>query len=994
MNSRSQADLTQLLAEREWLQRLARGLLGDGPDADDLAQETVVRAIDSGLPRVLTRGWLATIARNLKAERHRAELHRQARERSSARPEREDPAESLERAAFQRELLDAVLKLPDPGRTAVVLRFLDGLSYEEVAARQDCSVQAVRKRVSRALQELRSQLDEGRGSRGAWAGLLLPYLSGVDLALPPWTPLAGSSNWIQGGIWMSSKAKLCLVAATLGLVVIGVLSRFDLQPDRATGLERDQSARATREASELVAIQGETESRESLVEDSGLDLEEAEADLLFAFPPRPHEQVGSLELRLLWSDGSPAAGVHARVMPWGASDAFLHERSVLTDHRGVGVLEQLAPGGVGLYLDRCGAGTAEILAGTTTIHEFKLPQGVTIRGRVLSPSGEAVPGAILCLSAHGNSGKGFPVGRADADGQFLVRDVNNQRELSARAAGYAPSDQIYSKGTAGGEVEMDLILRGESGSIVGVVRSPDGVPLVGARVQITGEVPGGWQAPEDGRWRSERPLPFALRSDEQGGFATDQVGAGSVLVQVRAETLAPWTQRLWIGAGESLELDVTLERGATLRGTVSHADGTPAEGANVRIGSYGSFASFRGRCDESGGYLIHGLPEGTHEVSASKRDRGKAEGSLAVELGVANRWDVTLNEGTTVRGLVVDSAGEPLVNWMVGHTNGRGLWGSSARTDVRGEFVLSDLPSSARDLAVGPPNAYRVGVALFVPDALPTTDALRIVVPDDRQPGASLELLVTVDGKVAPPDTRVVLRAERPFMFRELHPDESGAVQVEQLLAGEFRVEVNLPNRAVQRRKVVLGPGEHLDLGEVELSVGGRLALELAGVPYEHYLQVNLIDSEGEMLDFFDPQAGDLSFGPIAPGEVQLRLSGGGVASQVFRATVIEGETRVCRLELRPGCSRTVRIFSEGGKAIPSSVVFKLFDDSGELVQRYGNFAHGPAGASETRLGLGGLEIGSYTAVVESFDGRRGSAQLVVSSLEDVPGVALELELR
>ena len=38
-------DVDRLLSESEWLQRLARRLLGAGPDAEDLAQETWLRAL-------------------------------------------------------------------------------------------------------------------------------------------------------------------------------------------------------------------------------------------------------------------------------------------------------------------------------------------------------------------------------------------------------------------------------------------------------------------------------------------------------------------------------------------------------------------------------------------------------------------------------------------------------------------------------------------------------------------------------------------------------------------------------------------------------------------------------------------------------------------------------------------------------------------------------------------------------------------------------------
>jgi RNA polymerase sigma-70 factor (ECF subfamily) len=52
-------------------------------------------------------------------------------------------------------LADALAKLPDEYREAVVLRFLEGLSFAEVAARMGRSVDSVRKLWTRGLAQLR-----------------------------------------------------------------------------------------------------------------------------------------------------------------------------------------------------------------------------------------------------------------------------------------------------------------------------------------------------------------------------------------------------------------------------------------------------------------------------------------------------------------------------------------------------------------------------------------------------------------------------------------------------------------------------------------------------------------------------------------------------------------------------------------------------------------------------------------------------------------------
>jgi RNA polymerase sigma-70 factor, ECF subfamily len=54
----------------------------------------------------------------------------------------------------------AIANLPDDLREAIVLRELEGLSYEEIAARMDCPVGTVRSRIFRAREAIDSRLRE------------------------------------------------------------------------------------------------------------------------------------------------------------------------------------------------------------------------------------------------------------------------------------------------------------------------------------------------------------------------------------------------------------------------------------------------------------------------------------------------------------------------------------------------------------------------------------------------------------------------------------------------------------------------------------------------------------------------------------------------------------------------------------------------------------------------------------------------------------------
>src|SRR5262245_13589671 len=169
-----------LLRESAWLFGLARSLASEGSAADDLVQDTWFTALTHP-PRVAgdargLRAWLGTVARNLARSRRRSEARRGTHERAAARAEAlPSVSESVERVEAQRELVEAVLALPEPECELVVLRYFEELPPRVIATRLGLSGPAVRSRLARALATLRARLDARfDGGRKAWVALLVP----------------------------------------------------------------------------------------------------------------------------------------------------------------------------------------------------------------------------------------------------------------------------------------------------------------------------------------------------------------------------------------------------------------------------------------------------------------------------------------------------------------------------------------------------------------------------------------------------------------------------------------------------------------------------------------------------------------------------------------------------------------------------------------------------------------------------------------------------
>jgi len=151
-------------------------LLGDRAQAEDMAQEVflkVHRAADRIDPMRDPLPWLMTIAHNACRDLWRSNAWKLTRR--SASLDGDSPlAETLSRGtndperdliASEREHLvqEALQRLPEPLRVAIVMHDYQGLGHDEIAAITGVNHAAVRKRYSRALAALGRLLEESLG---------------------------------------------------------------------------------------------------------------------------------------------------------------------------------------------------------------------------------------------------------------------------------------------------------------------------------------------------------------------------------------------------------------------------------------------------------------------------------------------------------------------------------------------------------------------------------------------------------------------------------------------------------------------------------------------------------------------------------------------------------------------------------------------------------------------------------------------------------------
>ncbi len=153
---------TEALASLDSLYRTALRLTRAPADAEDLVQETYLkafRAADSFTPGTNLRAWLFTIlhntARNRARDRARdtVAVDSEVVERAAEGPARGVPPETPEtlllRDTLAPELQAAIDALPDTFRQAVWLRDVEEFSYAEIATMLSIPVGTVMSRISR-----------------------------------------------------------------------------------------------------------------------------------------------------------------------------------------------------------------------------------------------------------------------------------------------------------------------------------------------------------------------------------------------------------------------------------------------------------------------------------------------------------------------------------------------------------------------------------------------------------------------------------------------------------------------------------------------------------------------------------------------------------------------------------------------------------------------------------------------------------------------------
>ncbi|MEZ6036190.1 MAG: sigma-70 family RNA polymerase sigma factor [Planctomycetota bacterium] len=911
MTSIPQRDPQELLQHEPFVRELARLLVGDRQQAEDLAQDAWVAALEAGpAPMHSQRGWLATVLQRLAGKQRRAAARRRQREGvvAAQRPDRAPSVdELLEREHARAAVVKAVLALPDAYRDVVVLRWFEGLPPRDVAKRLGVPVETVRTRHRRAFERLREELDaQHGGDRAAWFAALAPLADASLVAGVATTTLLG------GLLMLSMKTKLLTVAAAV--VVIG-LGTWAMSPPMAAPSPGNGGGGAV-VAATAHALELE---RQQIGGEQPTTQRTAVAAATTVAASAPALDTGSLTVAVRWSDGTPAEGVAVHLFcgmraprPRAFSDrdgmarfpSLLATRYVVAAERG----DLRDPRPLKVVVE----------VGIETRIELTLPDGVDLNGVVVDDHAVPIADAEVVLVGGVQRRQPVSVARTDSDGRFTARDVYCEGNVGARAEGHAPSLLQHLTGSVGGSLEVNFVLRRGAASLSGVVLAPDGSPVTD--VDLLLEQASLLAARPSGLTGTQSPRYEPLRSDEHGRFDAEGLAPGTLTLVVETPDHPSHRETFDVRAGERTELTIRIPAGVTVLGVARRSDGSAVRDL-VTATCEGLEVS--DETGQDGSFVLHNVRAGHIDLRLGRMGAESLQHAVDAAPGASVRWDPVLPVVATLRGRVVDHEGKPVVGAYVTASHNGGEWGKYVNSDAQGQFVvpgcapgvpvfLSVDNGGRQDLRFGPFPPGADEVLLTLPR--PTAFTVRGVVVDAAgDPMANVSMWVRHSGGHHDSVTN------RPDGSFELGPYG----------VGELRIEFRITGFATTKITRTLTDDVAADLGEVRLLRGGQLRARLLGADPQVAPQTSVSLADGSYVRNEISAEGVVTAGPLPPGDHLLHLRGPTICCQLVPFTIRDGIDTVLDVPVTRGTPTTITFAAPAGEPAPAYLRLKLLDAVG-----------------------------------------------------------------
>ncbi len=419
--------------------------------------------------------------------------------------------------------------------------------------------------------------------------------------------------------------------------------------------------------------------------------------------PETEQKGSSVDGSVLMPDGSPAVGADVHLLHRGEGAYILPVKTtkVVTDKEGRFHFSTVKPGKYKVWaetpqltsLKKKLGGYAFTIGddgGDLNIDPLKLHKGCNYRVKIVSAAtGKPLPGGRVWFGwtdlpreYHGDDGGIVEIGGLAVDDWYFV----------VAAEGHGIKFKKIPKQSLGSTTELVFKLN-VGGDLVGVAQTDQGEPVEG--VVIYASSTEGGMTPHYGR----------ETTDEQGRFVFKNLPAGvSVRIGGRKAEYNRVSTNVVIPVGKKqVKTNLIfnpLPYGGDCIVTVVDEQGQPIAGAALRNDGNSTSLHRDATTDKNGQGRLANMYSSYRGHRVFVRAKGFITQELDVKPGTAKEPSevrVTMQQGKTLRGRVVDPDGKPAANIRVYYNQGEHPWtlGGRVETDADGKFEIDGLPEQS-----------------------------------------------------------------------------------------------------------------------------------------------------------------------------------------------------------------------------------------------------------------------------------------------------------
>lgn len=614
----------------------------------------------------------------------------------------------------------------------------------------------------------------------------------------------------------------------------------------------------------------------------------------------------------------------------------------------------------------------------------------TVEGRVTDRGGVPLEGALVQFVVTVEAAEQGPPSAqvtTDADGNFRLALTQDEPGLiRASADRFDEKEEAWAPSAEGEEVELVVLRLHPETSFSGRVTLPEGFdPTDG--IFITAQ-----------RYRDAYSYSTPVTRDfteEDGSYYFGDIKPGKFRVWAYSPgTYRSAVQRIEVAKREHLsDVSFQLDVGCTLRARAyEKQSGRPVVGAVVYVpkshvvGSVNPFTrsefdeKYRnvGRTGSDGVVEISDLPAGSFMVRFLHPDFKPAEATVALTKDTVTEVEVAMDEGTGIRGEVLDELGEPMEGvTMIAVTMG-GTFDpeislvSGATVDVDGEYYIKNLTPGPYIVIRNPlpevgADQQRMEFTSVKAGADTVVDFIEI------------SELATVRGKVTRVNGDPVPGAHLNFMgqdeagevmFKTVTANDEGEYEAQNLRLGPYSVGVGLRPGGIFSVTSAIDCKEsidyELDLVLQELIVNGVVRSSKGPIS-----SVEIFVLRADALAAGDDEnafagrtvtddGGAYELPGLGTGKYLLQARAPGFAPSEANFELHEKTKKQAEVNLRlePGGTVEVYVVDQQGQPVDAALV-RIQDESGETVNE-----GLPPRTSEGRYRFASLQPGQHTVVV------------------------------